>query len=120
MNSSIRDERRLELENRITNALYNAPGGMTLRELADRVGRSKSPAFRKVVSEMVSTGVLTSWWGAYKHTGRIIVDLHHETYNRIWHEHHGRDTWKEQYPYSDGVTSMSEDEYTKVMFGGGW
>lgn len=93
MSISIREERRIELENRIVNALYNAPGGMSLRELSERVGRSKSPAFRKVVADMVSAGMLSSWWGAYKHTGRIIVDLTSQQYNRIWTEYHGKDTW---------------------------
>lgn len=82
-----RAEARLDLENRITRTLYNA-GEMKIRELADRVGVSKSPALRDVIADMTKTGVLSCRWGEYKHTGVILVSLSDETYNALWRADH--------------------------------
>jgi len=71
---SERRRARQTLEESIQGELY-LRGEMSIREIADRAGVSKSPALRKVLGEMCDAGLLVCRWTSYKHTGKLLFSL---------------------------------------------
>jgi DNA-binding Lrp family transcriptional regulator len=67
-NKMTRQDKRAALESAILEAVYHG-GTLTLREIADRVGRSKSPALRNVVADLCADGLLVSSLCEYKALG---------------------------------------------------
>lgn len=138
--------KREDLENVLLGVVYEWQSrGIfpTIREIADGAGRSKSPHLRAVLMGLVDDGRLVSWRDPYKSTGIIRFQLSEEwkagrdSQQELFEDYEYTeefdcDEWatveeeenaalwgKAEYPYTDGVVGLTEEEYHAIMFGHG-